>query len=82
MDKIKLILIVIAVVIGGLGVLAAIGLVYTFIDYILIFGVIGLAGYIAIKLLAKPEPQQIKAPDRQKALKSVKRLLDQYKKDQ
>lgn len=82
MDKIKIILIVIAVIIGGLGVLAAIGLIYTFLNYILVFAVIGLGGYIALKLWAKPEPKEITPPDPRKELKNIQRLLDQYKKDQ
>ena len=82
MDKIKIILIIIAVIIGGLGVLAAIGLIYSFLNYILLFAVIGLGGYIALKLLLKPEPKEIKAPEPRKELKSIQRLLDQYKKDQ
>jgi hypothetical protein len=82
MDKIKLILIVVAVIIGGLGVLAAIGLVYSLMNYIIVFGVIALGVYIAVKLGAKPEPKEIKPPDSRKELKNIQRLLDQYKKDQ
>ena len=85
MDKIKTILTLIAIIIGALAILAGIGLVYSLLNYILLFAVICLGGYVAIKLLGKPERQeiqQIQAPDPQKALKSVQRLLDQYKKDQ
>ena len=71
----------IAVIVGGLAVLAAIGLVYSLLNYVLVFAVICLGGYIAVKLLVKPEPQQIKAPDHQKELKTIERLLDQYKRD-
>jgi hypothetical protein len=82
MDKIKVILIIIAVIVGGLGVLAAIGLIYSFLNYILLFGAIGLGGYIALKVFAKPEPKEIKAPDPRKEIKNIQRLLDEYKKDQ
>ena len=82
MDKIKTILILIAVILGGLVVLAGIGLVYSLLNYILVFAVICLGGYVAVKLLSKPEPKQIKTPEPRKELKNIQRLLDQYKKDQ
>ena len=62
--------------------LAGISLVYSLLYYILIFAVLCLGGYIAVKLLVKPEQQEIKAPDPRKELKNVQRLLDNYKKDQ
>lgn len=62
-------------------VLAGIGLVYSLLNYILMFAVLCLGGYIAVKLLVKPEPQEIKA-DPRKELKNVQHLLDHYKKDQ
>ncbi len=82
MDKIKTLLMLIAVILGGLVLLAGIGLVYSLLNYILVFAVICLAGYVALKLLVKPEPKEIKAPSPQKELKNIQRLLDQYKKDQ
>lgn len=82
MDKIKTILMLIAVILGGLGLLAAIGLVYSLLNYILVFAVICLGGYIAVKLLVKPEPKELKTPDPRKELKTIQHLLDQYKKDQ
>jgi dipeptide/tripeptide permease len=83
MDKIKTILIIIAVIIGGLGVLAAIGLIYSLLNYLLVFAVLGVGGYIALKLFAQPEPKEkIKPPEPRKELKSIQRLLDEYKKDQ
>ena len=82
MDKIKTILILIAVILGALAVLAGIGLVYSLVNYFLVFAVICLGGYVALKLLVKPESKEIKAPDPRKELKNIQRLLDQYKKDQ
>jgi hypothetical protein len=82
MDKIKTILIIIAVIIGGLGVLAAIGLIYSLLNYLLVFAVLGVGGYIALKLFAQPDPKEIKPPEPRKELKSIQRLLDEYKKDQ
>jgi predicted tellurium resistance membrane protein TerC len=82
MDKIKTILMLIAVILGGLVMLAGIGLVYSLLNYILVFAVLCLAGYVAVKLLVKPEPKEIKTSDPRKQLKTIQRLLDQYKKDQ
>jgi len=82
MDKIKTILTLIAVILGALVLLAGIGLVYSLLNYILVFAVICLAGYVAVKLLVKPEPKEITTPEPRKELKSIQRLLDQYKKDQ
>lgn len=79
MDKLKTILILIAVILGALGVLAAIGFIYTMLSYILILGVVCLAGYIAIRLFARSEDKQIAAPDPARELKKVQRLLDEYK---
>jgi len=82
MDKIKTILTLIAIIIGALAVLAGIGLVYSLLNYILVFAVLCLAGYVAIKLFVKSEPPQLNSPDPRNELKNVQRLLDQYKKDQ
>ena len=79
MDKIKTILTLIAVILGALAVLAGIGLVYSLLNYILLFAVLCLGGYVAVKLFVKPEPKEIKALDPGKELKNVRRLLDQYK---
>lgn len=81
MDKIKTLLILIAVIIGAFAVLAGIGLIYSLLNYILIFAVICLGGLIAFRLISKPEPKQLKSPDPKHELAKVQRLLDQYKKD-
>lgn len=81
MDKLKTILTVIAVILGALAVLAVIGFIYTALGYILILGVICLAGYVAIRLFGKSDDndKQLSAPDPKKQLEKVQRLLDQYK---
>lgn len=79
MDKLKTILTLIAIILGALAVLAAISLVYTFLGYLLIFGVVCLGGYIAFKLLTKSDTKQISPPDPKKELQKVQRLLDEYK---
>lgn len=79
MDKLKTILTLIAIILGALVVLAAIGLIYSLLGYVLIFGVICLGGYIAFRFLTKSETKQISAPDPKKELQKVQRLLDEYK---
>lgn len=82
MDKLKTILILIAIILGSLAVLAGISFLYSLLNYVLLFGVIGIGGWIAVRLLSKPGPgpEQIAAPDPKKELQKVQRLLDQYKK--
>ena len=79
MDKLKTILTLIAVILGALAVLAVIGFIYSLLGYILILGVVCLAGYIAFRFLRKPEEKQIAAPDPKRELEKVQRLLDEYK---
>ena len=82
MDKLKTILTLIAVILAALGLLAAIGLVYSLLSYLLLFAVLALGGYIAFRLFVKSDARQISAPDPAKELKNVQRLLDQYKQKQ
>lgn len=79
MQTLKTILTLIAVILGALAVLAAIGLIYSLLGYILILSVICLGGYIAFKLFTKSNEKQIAAPDPKKELKKIQRLLDEYK---
>lgn len=79
MDKIKAILMIIAVILGLLGLLAAIGFIYSLLFYGFILAVVCLGGYLAFRLFAKPEAKQLHSPDPQKQLEKVQRLLDEYK---
>ena len=79
MDKIKAILMIIAVILGLLGLLAAIGFIYSLLFYGFILAVVCLGGYLAFLLFAKPEAKQLHSPDPQKQLEKVQRLLDEYK---
>jgi amino acid permease len=81
MDKIKIILVIIAVILGSLGLFVAIGFIYSLLFYAFVLAVIGLGGYIAFKLFVKPEEKQLKAPDPKKQLEKVQRLLDEYKRE-
>ena len=82
MDKLKTILTLIAIILGALVVLAAIGLIYNLLGYLLILGLVCLGGYIAFRFLTKSDVKQISPPDPKKELKRVQRLLDEYKRKQ
>ena len=79
MDKLKTILTLIAIILGALAVLAAIGFIYTFLGYILILGLVCLGGYIVFRFLTKSDSKQLSTPDPKKELERVQRLLDEYK---
>lgn len=79
MDKVKTLLTLIAIILGALAVLAVIGFIYSLLAYILILGVVCLAGYIAIRFLSKPNEKQLAAPYPKRELEKVHRLLDEYK---
>ena len=59
MDKIKTILILIAIILGGLAVLATIGFIYSLLQFLLLVGVIGLAGYIGVRILTNKSPREL-----------------------
>ena len=82
MDKLKTILTLIAIILGALAVLAAIGLIYNLLGYLLILGVVCLGAYVAFRFLTKSESKQISSPDPKKELERVQRLLDEYKRKQ
>jgi uncharacterized membrane-anchored protein YhcB (DUF1043 family) len=78
MDKIKTILILIAIVLGALGVLALIGLVYSMLQFLMLVAVLGLAGYVGVRLMSNKTPREIdSAPERH--LQKVERTLEEYK---
>jgi uncharacterized membrane-anchored protein YhcB (DUF1043 family) len=79
MDKIKIIFVIIAVILGSLGLFVAIGFIYSLLFYGLILAVVCLGGYVAFRLFAKPKTKQLQTPDPQRQLEKVQRLLDEYK---
>lgn len=79
MDKIKQILTLIAIILGALAVLAAIGFVYNLIGYVLLLGVVCIGGYVVYKLFSQSDKNQISAPDPKRELEKVQRVLDEYK---
>jgi len=79
MDKLKTVLTLVAIILGALVALAAIGLIYTFLGYILILSIVCLGGYMAFRYLTRSDTKQISPPDPKKQLQKVQRLLDEYK---
>jgi predicted tellurium resistance membrane protein TerC len=79
MDKIKLILITIAVILGSLGLLAVIGLISSLIQSLFWIGVLVLAGYVGVKLLVRDKPRETDSLDAPNTLKQVERTLEEYR---
>ena len=63
MDKIKIILMTIAVILGILGLLVAIGFIYSILFYGFILEVVCFGGYVAFRLFVKPETKQLQSPN-------------------
>jgi uncharacterized membrane-anchored protein YhcB (DUF1043 family) len=78
MDKIKTILILIAIILGALAVLGTIGLLYSMLQFVLLIGVLGLAGYIGVRLLSNKSPREIDS-NHDPLLQKVERTLEEYK---
>lgn len=79
MDKIKTILILIAIILGGLAVLATIGFIYSMLQFLLLVGVIGLAGYVGVRLLTNKSPRELDSSGPERHLQRVERTLEEYK---
>jgi len=79
MDGIKTILILIALILGGLAILATIGLIYSMLPVLLLLGVLGLAGYIGIRFLTNKGPREIDSSDHERQMKKAERTLEEYK---
>jgi len=79
MDKIKLVLITIAVILCALGLLAVVGLVSALIQSLFWIGLLCVAGYIGVKLLVKDKPGETESLNAPHALKQVERTLEEYR---
>ena len=79
MDKIKTILIVLAIIFCSLGVLATIGFLYSLLQLVLLVGVAGLAGYIGFRLWSSKSQGQIDSSRPERQLHTVERTLQEYK---
>ena len=79
MDKIKLILITIAVILGALGLLALVGLISSLIQSLFWIGLFVLGGYVGVKLLVRDKPHETESLNAPHALKQVERTLEEYR---
>ena len=59
MDKIKTILIVIVLIFAAIGIILTAGFLYSLLQLLLLVGVVGLAGYIGIRLLTNKSPGDV-----------------------
>jgi len=79
MDKIKIVLITIAVILCSLGLLAVIGLALSLIQSLFWIGVVCLAGYIGVKILLRDKPHGTDSLHAPHDLKQVERTLEEYR---
>ena len=79
MDKLKTILMLVAVIAVAFAVVVTIGFVYTAISYLFFLGIIGLAAVILVRFLMKPGPRQLDAPDPGREVKKIERTLEEYR---
>ena len=79
MDKIKLILITIAVILCALGLLAVVGLVSALVQSLFWIGLLCVAGYVGFKLLVRDKPGGTDSLNAPNALKQVERTLEEYR---
>ena len=82
MDKIKTILIVIVLIFAAVGIILTAGFFYSLLQLLLLVGVVGLAGYIGIRLLtnrSRGEIEPSSGPERQ--LQKAERTLEEYKRN-
>lgn len=79
MSNVKTILIIIAVVLGTVLALAAIGMIITALQYLFWLGVLCLAAVVAVKLFKKSDSPQLESKNHIKELKNAERSLEEYK---
>ena len=79
MDKIKTILIAIVIFFAALGVILTAGFIYSLLQLLLLVGVVGLAGYIGIRLLTNKSPRELDSSGPEHHLQKVERTLEEYK---
>ena len=79
MDKIKTILIAIVIFFAALGVILTAGFIYSLLQFLLLAGVIGLAGYIGIRLLSNKSPRELDSSGPERHLQKVDRTLEEYR---
>jgi membrane protein implicated in regulation of membrane protease activity len=79
MDKLKLILILIGLVLMTVGALAVIGLFYTALQFLFFLGIVVLGVAVVVRLFKKPVQREIESPKDEVDLGKVDRTLEEYK---
>lgn len=79
MDKIKTILIAIVIIFAALGIMVTAGFIYSLLQLLLLVGVVGLAGYIGVRILTNKSPRTIDSPGPERQLQKMERTLEEYK---
>lgn len=81
MNTLKLILVGLGVIFAGILVYLAVSVVMSLFWYLVVFGVILLAGVGVYKLLVKPERPQLKNAQAGGELNSAQKLLKEYERE-
>ena len=79
MSNLKIILTAIAVILGAVIALSAIGMIMTLLQYLFWLGVLCLAAAVAIKVLKKSDSPRLDSASPVKELNSADRALEDYK---
>lgn len=79
MSNLKIILTAIAVILGAVIALSAIGMIMTLLQYLFWLGVLCLAAAVAIKLLKKSDSPRLESRPHVKELDNAERALEDYK---
>ena len=79
MDKLKTVLMLIAVILGALAVLAVIGFIYSALQYLMLLAILCLVGFVGVRLLIERRAAELDSGDPRRELKRVERTLEEYK---
>lgn len=79
MNNIRTILIAVAVVLGAIFAIAAIGTIILAMKYLFWLAVICVAGVVAVKVFAKPDARRLESKSTDKTLNDAERTLEEYK---
>jgi membrane protein implicated in regulation of membrane protease activity len=79
MNNAKTIITIIAVILGTIVALAAIGTIITAVQYLFWLGVLCVVALAAVKLFKKSDSPQLESNRHVKELKNTDRVLEEYK---
>jgi hypothetical protein len=82
MDKLKTVLMLLAVILGALAVLAVVGFIYSALQYLMLLAFLCLVGFIGVRLLIGRKAPELRSGDPVRELKRVERTLEEYKRKQ